>query len=188
VHISTFEQWRYGSNSALKLWRVRNGLRIRHFALELLTIKLLKDKKSLTLANQLKHVWEELRDHPDNLSIEDPANPTGNDLSALLDASIKSELSGVARATLNAIANSGWQAVFGPIDDMSEKEKTDSLKNAATRAVMPTCPGCLRYEPPWHKADPVCSRIQGGSAGALPKPALLSPKRPRCRSGQPSRY
>ncbi len=65
----------------LKLWRVRNGLRIKHFALELLAIKLLKDKKSVTLASQLKHVWEELRDHPDNISIEDPANPAGNDLS-----------------------------------------------------------------------------------------------------------
>lgn len=124
----------------LKLWRVRNGIRIRHFALELLTIKMLKDKKSLTLDGQLKHVWEELRNHPDNLSIEDPANPTGNDLSALLDASIKSELSGVACATLDAIANSGWQAVFGPIDEMPEKEKTDSLKRAAARVVTPTKP------------------------------------------------
>ena len=124
----------------LKLWRVRNGIRIRHFALELLAIKLLNDKKSLTLANQLKHVWEVLRDHPDYLSIEDPANPTGNDLSALLNASIKSELSGVARATLNAIANSGWQTVFGPIDDMPKNEKTDSLKCAASRVVTPTKP------------------------------------------------
>ena len=124
----------------LKLWRVRNGIRIRHFALELLTIKLLNDKKSLTLDSQLKHVWEELRDHSENLSIEDPANPTGNDLSALLEASIKSELSGVARATLNAIANSGWQAVFGSIDYMPEKEKIDSLKRAATRVVTPTKP------------------------------------------------
>jgi hypothetical protein len=124
----------------LKLWRVRNGIRIRHFALELLTIKLLKDKKSLTLAGQLIHVWEELRDHSNNLAIEDPANPNGNDLSALLDASIKSELSGVGRATLNTITNSGWQAVFGPIDDMPEMEKTDSLKHAATRVVTPTKP------------------------------------------------
>jgi len=124
----------------LKLWRVRNGMRIKHFALELLTIKLLKEKQSLTLANQLKHVWEDMRDHSDNLTIEDPANPTGNDLSTLLDISIKLELSGVARTTLDAIASSGWQAVFGPIDDISEQEKTESLKRAATRVVAPTKP------------------------------------------------
>ncbi len=124
----------------LKLWRVRNGLRIKHFALELLAIKLLKDKKSVTLANQLKHVWEELHDHPDNISIEDPANPAGNDLSALVDPSIRSELSQVARAALDAIGSSGWQTVFGTIDEKSEEEKTESLKRAAVRVVTPTKP------------------------------------------------
>ncbi len=34
----------------LKLWRVRNGLRIKHFALELLAIKLLKGRRSNTRA------------------------------------------------------------------------------------------------------------------------------------------
>lgn len=124
----------------LKLWRVRNGLRIKHFALELLAIKLLKDKKSVTLAGQLKHVWEELRDHPDNISIEDPANPAGNDLSALVDPSIRSELSQVARAAIDAIGSSGWQTVFGAIDEKSEEEKTESLKRAASRVVTPTKP------------------------------------------------
>lgn len=129
-----------GAIRLLKLWRFRNGLRIKHFALELLTIKLLKDKKSLTLADQVEHVWKELRDHPDSLSIEDPANPEGNDLSALLDASIRLELSTVARATLTTIADSGWEKVFGTIDERSEKEKTESLKRAAARVSTPTKP------------------------------------------------
>jgi hypothetical protein len=124
----------------LKLWRLRNGLRIKHFALELLTIKLLKDKKAVSLADQLKHVWEQIRDHVDSLSIEDPANPSGNDLGPLLDASIRSELSGVARVTLNAIDNSGWQAVFGSVEEKSEKPKTESLKRAAASVVTPTKP------------------------------------------------
>ncbi len=119
----------------LKFWRFRNGLRIKHFALELLIIKLLKDSKSMPLARQVKEIWEELRDHPDNFSIEDPANPDGNDLSALLDVSIRSELSTVARATLGTIANSGWQDVFGSIDEESEKEKAESLKRAVASVV-----------------------------------------------------
>lgn len=124
----------------LKLWRVRNGLRLKHFALELLTIKQLEDEKSIGLADQLRHVWEEFRDHSENLSIEDPANPAGNDLSGLLDASILAELSGVARTTLETITNSGWQPIFGPIDEKSEGEKIESLRRAAASVKTPTQP------------------------------------------------
>lgn len=124
----------------LKLWRIRNGLRIKHFALELLTIKLLKDRKSVSLAMQLQHVWTELRDHIDNVSIEDPANPTGNDLSHLLDRSIRSELSAVASTTLSAIESSGWQAVFGAVEEKPGKDKAESLRRAAAAVVTPTKP------------------------------------------------
>lgn len=124
----------------LKLWRVRNGLRIKHFALELLAVKLLKEKKSATLVTQLEHVWEEFRDHSASLSIEDPANPTGNDLSSLLDTSIRNELSTVAQTTLDAIEKSGWQAVFGTVEEKSEEEKTASLRRAAAVVTTPTKP------------------------------------------------
>jgi hypothetical protein len=124
----------------LKLWRVWNGLHIKHFALELLAVKLLKEKKSATLMTQLKHVWEELRDHSADLAIEDPANPKGNDLGPLLDASIRNELSTVARTTLDAIEKSGWQAVFGEIIERSEEDKTAALRRAAASVTMPTKP------------------------------------------------
>ncbi len=124
----------------LKLWRVRNGLRIRHFALELLAVKLLKEKKSATLVTQLKHVWDEFRDHSASLSIEDPANPTGNDLGPLLDTSIRNELATVSRATLEAIDKSGWQAVFGAVEEKSEEEKTASLSRAAAAVATPAKP------------------------------------------------
>ncbi len=124
----------------LKLWRVRNGLRIKHFALELLTIKLLKEKKSATLAGQLEHVWKEFRDHVSSLSIEDPANPTGNDLGHLLDASIRSEISSVASVTLNAMRDSGWQAVFGAVEEKSKGAKVESLSRAAAAVTTPTKP------------------------------------------------
>lgn len=124
----------------LKLWRVRNGLRIKHFALELLTVKLLKTKKSANLATQVKYVWTELRDGVNNISIEDPANPAGNDLSQMLDTSIRSELSSVASATLTAIDASGWQGVFGVVEDKPAKDNVESLRRAAATVVSPTKP------------------------------------------------
>lgn len=106
-----------------KLWRARNFLSVRHFVLELLTIELLKGKKSLGLPEQLKHVWTELRDNVDDITIEDPANPTGNDLSELFNATVRQELSSTARRTLELIEKSGWEAVFGPVPEKSSKSR-----------------------------------------------------------------
>jgi hypothetical protein len=44
-------------------------------------------------------VWTELRDRSEPVAIEDPANPTGNDLSDLLNQTVWSELSSVATST-----------------------------------------------------------------------------------------
>ena len=123
----------------LKLWRIRNGLTIKHFALELFIIELLKKKKSLSLDLQLEHVWEKLHENVDNISIQDPANPNGNDLSELLNSTIRSELSSVAGATLGAIENSGWEAVFGSVEGKGD-DKTGKLKQAAAAIVTPTKP------------------------------------------------
>ncbi len=46
----------------MKLWRVRRGLSIEHFGLELLTIETLRTKKSSNLDTQLQHAWRTLRD------------------------------------------------------------------------------------------------------------------------------
>jgi hypothetical protein len=124
----------------MKLWRVRNGLRVKTFGLELLTIKLLEGKKTGSLANQLRHVWAQIRDHADNLSVEDPANPTGNDLKELLDSNTRSELSGVAHVTLATLDGPGWQSVFGSIDKASREEMSGLLKQAARNVVMPSKP------------------------------------------------
>ena len=48
-------------------------------AVELLAIELMKDKKDEDLTDQLTRFWTELRDNIDDITIEDPANPTGND-------------------------------------------------------------------------------------------------------------
>lgn len=100
-----------------KLWRFRNNLSVRHFILELLTIDLLKGKKNLALTEQLIHVWTEMRDNIDDMMVEDPANPYGNDLSELFNATVKFELSSVAAITLETIENSGWENVFGKLPE-----------------------------------------------------------------------
>lgn len=124
----------------LKLWKVRNGLSIKNFALELLVIKLLKGKAGLGLAAQLEHVWKEFRDNAGQLAIEDPANPTGNDISELLNTGVRSELSSVARRTLRLVDDSGWEAVFGPVDEKTESAKREGLRRAAAAVVTPTKP------------------------------------------------
>jgi hypothetical protein len=115
----------------VKLWRVRNSLSVRHFVLELLTIKLLKNRKTSSLTNQLEHVWMELRDNVNDLVVEDPANPNGNDLSELFDATVKCSLSSVATSTLQMIELNGWESVFGQVEEMTSSEKVVALQQAA---------------------------------------------------------
>jgi hypothetical protein len=117
-----------------KLWRARNFLSVRHFVLELLTIELLKYKKSLGLPEQLKHVWAELRDNIDNITIEDPANPTGNDLSELFNTAIRYELSSAAQRTLDLIEKSGWGTVFGAVPENSSGPRIVSGYTARSTA------------------------------------------------------
>lgn len=125
----------------LKLWRIRNSMSVKHFALELLTIDLLKNKKSLGLSEQLKHVWKEMRDNIDGIYIKDPANPNGNDLSDLLNEVVRSELSSVADTNLNNIDKLGWEVIFGPSEDNGEEEdRIVSLKQAAATVIRPTKP------------------------------------------------
>jgi len=123
----------------MKLWRVRNDVTVRQFILELLTIKLLKGKKSLSLTSQLKYIWQEFRDHPDSLCVEDPANPEGNDLSDLVKAA-RNSLSFIADSTLVKLEDKGWEAVFGKLDDSSDKDKGAALHIMVASVRTPTKP------------------------------------------------
>lgn len=112
----------------LKLWRARNELSVRHFVLELLTIDLLKENKDTVLTDRLILIWTEMRDNIDEMKVEDPANPYGNDLSELFNSSIKLELSNKAEETLETIENDGWEKVFGelPDEDSDDDSNDDS--------------------------------------------------------------
>lgn len=124
----------------VKLWKARNGISLKIFILELLVIKLLQDKKKVGLANQLEHIWTELRDGIEDVSVEDPANPTGNDLSELLNDNVKAELAAVARRTLSLIEESGWEAVFGPVDEKTATDRKENLIRAVAAVAAPSKP------------------------------------------------
>ncbi|MEO8217972.1 MAG: hypothetical protein ABI718_12900 [Acidobacteriota bacterium] len=119
----------------MKLWRSRNAIVIRHFVLELLTIDRLEGKSGKPLTEQLVHVWTELRDNIDEIGIEDPANPTGNDLSELFDDAIRSELKTIAADTLADIDARGWESVFGPVEESTAEVKRDTLRQAPSIVV-----------------------------------------------------
>lgn len=118
----------------LKLWRTRKSILLKQFVWELLVIDLLKEKKSATLEDQLKHVWESVRDAVGPMNVEDPANPSGNDLSEVL-SNAWSILSDTANSTLRSIENVGWEAVFGTIKRSESKEaRVAALTSAAGSA------------------------------------------------------
>lgn len=123
-----------------KLWKVRNGINLKSFALELIVIKLLKDKKSSGFSAQLEHLWTELRDGIGRLTVEDPANPNGNDLSALLDDGVKLELTSVARRTLSQIGQGDWEAVFGSVEGKDASTKESLVRVAVASVGMPSKP------------------------------------------------
>lgn len=114
-----------------KLWRVRNEMSVRNFILELLAIELLKDKKDETLTDQLTHLWTELRNNIDDITIEDPANPTGNDLSELFNSAIKLELSDAARIALENVENDDWKAIFGEAPEKKSTSASTSSSNGS---------------------------------------------------------
>lgn len=121
----------------LKLLRVRRGLSIKQFAWELLAIKLLEGKKSKSLSDQLDHVLKSIEDSESAISIEDPANPSGNDLMPLLE-STWSALRYVASDVRAAVANGGWENVFGKLEDKAARAAR--LTAAVQTARTPTKP------------------------------------------------
>ncbi|MGP0566713.1 MULTISPECIES: nucleotidyltransferase domain-containing protein [unclassified Nitrospina] len=110
--------------SLLKLWRVQNSLEIKQFAFELLGVKLLKDQKNASLSKQVEHVLRAIAESEDPIIIEDPANPSGNDLMPLLNFSW-SELQSVASSTIKKVERYGWEDVYGAL---SSYDDTDHVK------------------------------------------------------------
>lgn len=110
----------------LKYWRWCNGFKTKTFVLELLAIKLLSPIKDKSHAEQLLTFWNEVSDHTDTLSVEDPANPNGNDLTGILDEA-RYALKVASQSTLQTIAASGWETVFGPPETADPKQRESAV-------------------------------------------------------------
>jgi hypothetical protein len=104
-------------------------------------VDLLKNKKGASLETQLTHVWTEFRDNYEDLTVEDPANPTGNDLTGYLD-SVRSALATSARMTLTHVDADEWSAIFGQVEDESDEMQAASLGRIAAAVRTREKPWC----------------------------------------------
>ncbi len=103
-----------------KLWKLRADLEIKTFVLELLVIETLKENSAEGLAERLVAFWTALRDDIDDLTIEDPSNPTGNDLEPIFGDAERETLSSAATVALDLVDADEWEVLFGPTDDGDE--------------------------------------------------------------------
>lgn len=114
----------------LKLWKMRTGLSLKTFVLELMVVEVLYGFKITDLESQLRSFWETVQDAEAQITIEDPANPEGNDLSEFLQQ-YRSVLSVLATQALgNADANN-WEEIFGAAESVSDTEKQDAVASFA---------------------------------------------------------
>ncbi len=123
----------------MKYWRTRHSLSLKTFVLELAVIDILKASMD-AIDEQVTAVLEEFRDKADKITVEDPANPTGNDLSGYWNPAIRLILSAYASLTLATIERDGWEGAFGKLPEKPSASRIQGLKAAATTVVAPSRP------------------------------------------------
>jgi hypothetical protein len=126
----------------MKIWRTRNGVPLKTFIVELITIEVL-DGSTDEIDVQVRTVLEKLREKPEEITVKDPANPNGNDLSESWNDSVHGTTSAIARATLATIDSNGWEAVFGKLpedEDKAAASTVSGLRAAAGAVSSPTRP------------------------------------------------
>ena len=123
----------------LKYWARRYAIDVKTFVLELAIIEALKGCRAESLEGRLKHVLVDFRDDIDAITVEDPANPTGNDLSGLWSDGVRTTLAAVAKQTLATVEKEGWQPIFGPLQE-SKEARSAAIHVAARSVTEPTKP------------------------------------------------
>lgn len=98
-----------------KVWKLRADLDIKTFVLELLVVEALKGSALAGLEARLVSLWKTLRDDIDSLKIEDPANPTGNDLASIFGDDERESLAAAATVALDLVEAGDWEALFGQL-------------------------------------------------------------------------
>lgn len=124
----------------LKLLKARRALSVKQFVFELLIIDLLDGKSAKSLDFQLTHALTTIRDTRDPITVNDPANPEGNDLTKAFDNGVWVELQTVSKSTLEQVLAVGWKAVFGEVQIANDEEKGRLLAGLAAGIARPTKP------------------------------------------------
>lgn len=122
----------------VKLWKIKTGLSIKTFVLELMVVEYAKKSGEKPLSTGLESFWQYLKDHGNNVGVEDPANPDGNDLSGFLDETTKQLLSNQAEAALSSLNEGNWTDIFGEAGKMAGAEKVEALRSVT--ASLPSTP------------------------------------------------
>jgi hypothetical protein len=98
----------------VKIWREHKGFGLKTFILELLVIGVLKTSQDREVYDKLlTNFFKELSNNIESIKIEDPANPTGNDLSAIFNSNAKDTLKTFAKQALDAVRAGKWDGIFG---------------------------------------------------------------------------
>ncbi len=124
----------------IKLWNHLTGLGLKTFILELLVVKYSKEIGDKPLSNGIISFWEYLKEHED-ISIEDPANPEGNDLSDYL-TSTKQLLKMYATNALGLIESGNWEGIFGPTEVVADDEKVKAVQATGSVSAGSSKPWC----------------------------------------------
>lgn len=122
-----------------KLWRARHAVEVKTFVLELAVIDILQGT-NVGIDGQLREVLESLRDDAGSVTIADPANPTGNDLSALWSDAVRAGVASTASSTLRTVDALGWEGVFGKLAKKALADVAGGLRQAAHAVAVPSRP------------------------------------------------
>lgn len=132
-----------GTIRLAKLWKEKFGLPAKTFVLELLVVKYAEKSDETPLTVGIKTFWEKLMD-AEVLSIEDPANPEGNDLSPIFDDNAKQLLKEYASRALEGVEKDDWKEIFGEPEELTDEEKKKALFSVA--ATITNAPRPYAYE------------------------------------------
>lgn len=114
----------------MKIWKVARGLdEIKTFPMELATIKLLgeADAPKYGLSQRLYWSLDRLGAVAESMGIEDPANPSGNNIERFFGPSERKLLREQAMKAAKLAEGEGWEKVFAGIDAGESKSKAALL-------------------------------------------------------------
>lgn len=129
--------------SLVKLWNTRRVLEVKTFVLELMVIELLTSHKSKPLDKQLLKFWQSIVELDGNVTVEDPANPSGNDLSEFNYQTQQLLLKSTAQSTLDQIENGGWKEVFGELTSDDKARVIEGIVGQSSSRTKPWVPPAL---------------------------------------------